>query len=53
MTTKSTVEKAAYVCEQAKELAQVSREADLYVLAYRLELVVMEAESLLGKRDHA
>ncbi len=53
MTTKSAVETAEYVCTQTKELARLSRESGLEILAYRLEVAVLEAESLLGRKDHS
>jgi hypothetical protein len=52
MAMKSAVETAEYVRAQTKELARLSRESGLEILAYRLEVAVLEAESLLGKRNH-
>ena len=46
MAEASAIETAKYVRAQTKELAQLSRAAGLDVLAYLLEVAVLEAETV-------
>ena len=45
MTKISRVETAKFVCDYAKELAQLAKKAGLHNLAYLLEVAAIEAEA--------
>lgn len=41
---------AEFVCEQLKELAKIAKQSRFEVLAYSLDMAILEAESIvLGK----
>ena len=53
MATESGVATAEYVRAQLKELARLSKGSGLDILAYLIDVAVMEAESILmAKKDH-
>jgi hypothetical protein len=54
MAKGSAVETAKYVRAQTKELARLSRDAGLDILAYLLEVAVLEAEAqIMASRKNA